>query len=145
MTSTRHARTIAGVTFSATLPAWRCEDCARVVVDDHVYAAFDRAVAVDIAQRGPTNGETFRFLRARLTLSRVELATILEVEPAALRRWEEDAPAVERVAWLVVAGLVLESIDANASASVRIPGASASVRTTVEIALPWDRRTAAAG
>jgi DNA-binding transcriptional regulator YiaG len=137
--STRCTRDVAGVAFSATLPAWRCTDCDRVLVDDHVSRAFDRAIAVDIAQRGPTNGETFRFLRARLTLSRAELAAILEVEPSVLRRWEEDASNVERLAWLVVAGLVLESIDASASTSVRIPGASSTTRTEAEIRLPWDR------
>lgn len=143
--STRHSRVVAETTFNATLPAWRCNACGRVTVDEYVFAAFDRAVAVDIAQRGPTNGETFRFLRARLTLASAELASILEVEPSALRRWEDDANNVERIAWLVVAGLVLESIDANASTSMRIPGACTTVRAAVEIALPWERRASAAG
>jgi hypothetical protein len=141
MTSTRHTRTIAGVAFSATLPAWRCLDCGHVVVDEHVSRAFDRGIAVDIAQRGPTNGETFRFLRARLSLSSHELASILETESSVLRRWEVDATNVERVAWLVVAGLVLESIDASVSTSVRIPGASSTTRTEAEIRLPWDRES----
>lgn len=146
MTSTRCTRNVAGVAFSATLPAWRCADCKRVIVDDHVSRAFERGIAVDLAQRGPTNGETFRFLRARLALSSTELASILEVDASALRRWEEDATNVERIAWLVVAGLVLESIDANASSSVRIPGASSTMRTEAEIRLPWDRdRVRAAG
>lgn len=145
MTSTRRTRTVAGVAFSATLPAWRCSDCDHVVVDEHVSRAFERGIAVDVAQRGPTNGETFRFLRARLALSSAELAAILEVEPVVLRRWEDDATNVERVAWLVVAGLVLESIDANASSSVRIPGASCTSRTSAEIRLPWDRDIARAG
>lgn len=146
MTSMRSTRRVAGVTFSATLPAWRCSECERVLVDEHVSRAFDRGIAIDIAQRGPTNGETFRFMRARLTLPSAELAAILEIDPATLRRWEEDAPHVERVAWLVVAGLVLESIDASVSTSVRIPGASAATRTEAEIRLPWDReRTRAAG
>lgn len=141
----RHSRVIAGVTFTATLPAWRCLDCGHVCIDRHVFASFDRAVAVDIAQRGPTNGETFRFLRERLAHSSAELASILEVDAFVLRVWEDDATNVERVAWLVVAGLVLESIDASKSSSVRIPGASASVRTSVEIRMPWDSATSAAG
>ena len=135
----RRTQIIAGIAFSASLPAWRCCECANVVIDDHVWRAFDRGIAIDIAQRGPTSGETFRFLRARLALSSVELASILEVDPAILARWEVDSTNVERVAWLVVAGLVLESIDATASSSVRIPGASASARTEAEIRLPWDR------
>jgi hypothetical protein len=139
MTSMRCTRSVAGVAFSASLPAWRCLCCGHVVIDDHVSRAFDRGIAIDIAQRGPTNGETFRFLRARLALSSAELAAILESDPAVLRRWETDASSVERVAWLVVAGLVLESIDASVSTSVRIPGASASTRTEAEIRLPWDR------
>ena len=138
MTSTRGTRNVAGVAFSATLPAWRCADCDHVVVDDYVAGAFERGIAVDVAQRGPTNGETFRFLRARLALSSDELASILEVDPAVLRRWETDAANVERLAWLVVAGLVLESIDASVSTSVRIPGASSTTRTEAEIRLPWD-------
>jgi hypothetical protein len=146
MTSTRRTQKVAGVAFSATLPAWKCADCGRVVVDDHVLGAFERAIAVDIAQRGPTSGETFRFLRARLALSSAELCAILEIDPSVLGRWEEDSTSVERVAWLVVAGLVLESIDANASTSVRIPGAASTTRTEAEIRLPWDReRTRAAG
>lgn len=134
----RHSRVIAGVTFTATLPAWRCLDCGHVCIDRHVFASFDRAVAVDIAQRGPTTGETFRFLRERLTHSSEELASILEVDPFVLRVWEDEATKVERVAWLVVAGLVLESLDAGASTSVKVPGSSASIRTAVEIRLPWD-------
>ena len=144
MTSMRRTQSVAGVAFSATLPAWRCLDCGHVVVDDHVARAFDRGIAVDIAQRGPTSGETFRFLRARLSLSSHELAAILEVDTSLLRRWEDDATNVERVAWLVVAGLVLESIDASASTSVRIPGASSTTRTEAEIRLPWDRENARA-
>jgi hypothetical protein len=139
MTSMRSTRSVAGVAFSASLPAWRCLSCGHVFVDEHVSRAFDRGIALDIAQRGPTNGESFRFLRARLALSSTELAAILEAEPSVLRRWETDAPSVERVPWLVVAGLVLESIDASASTSVRIPGASAGARTEAEIRLPWDR------
>lgn len=146
MTSTPGTRDVAGVRFFATLPAWRCSDCGHVVVDDHVSRAFERGIALEIAQRGPTNGETFRFLRARLTLSSDELAMILEVDASVLRRWETDASNVERLAWLVVAGLALESIDASASTSVRIPGASSSPRTEAEIRLPWDREsTRAAG
>lgn len=146
MTSMRRTRNVAGVAFSATLPAWRCADCRRVTVDDHVSRAFERGIAVDIAQRGPTSGETFRFLRARLALPSSELASILEVDVPVLRQWEVDATNVDRVAWLVVAGLVLESIDASASSSVRIPGAGSSTRTKAEIRLPWDReRERAAG
>lgn len=143
--TTRHARAVAGITFTASLPAWRCTDCGDVTVDDHVVAAFVRAIAIDIAQRGPTNGVTFRFLRARLLLSSGELASVLEIPPSALRRWEEGGDTVERIAWLVVAGLVLESVDAGASTSMRIPGASSSSRSDVEIRLPWDRVTSAAG
>lgn len=140
----RRTQSVGGVAFSATLPAWLCLDCGHVVVDDHVSRAFDRAIAADIAQRGPTTGETFRFLRARLSLSSQELAAILEVDASLLRRWEEGASNVERVAWLVVAGLLLESIDASASTSVRIPGASKATRTEAEIRLPWDREIARA-
>lgn len=144
MMSTRRTRTVAGVAFFASLPAWRCSDCGHVDVDAHVVNAFERGIAVDIAQRGPTSGETFRYLRARLALSSAELASILEVEPSVLRRWEDDSPNVERIAWLVVAGLVLESVDASVSTSVRIPGAFATMRTEAEIRLPWDRESTSA-
>lgn len=142
MTSARRTRLVAGVTFSASLPAWRCLDCGHELVDEHVTRAFERGIAIDIAQRGPTDAETFRFLRARLSQPTGELASILEVDPAVLRHWEEDSPNVDRVAWLVVAGLVLESIDAAVSTSVRIPGASQAARTEAEIRLPWDRESA---
>ena len=132
-TAVRHARALGDVTFASTLPARRCATCEHVSIGEDALAAFRRAVAAEVARRGPVCNETFRWMRAAVPISTAELARLLEVSTDVLRRWERGGGSPDRAAWLIVGGLVLESFDAGETGCIRIAEGRPPGRRQVEV------------
>lgn len=126
--------TLEGQTFAADLAADRCARCGAVFFDGAAMAEFERAVAREIAQRGPATGETFRFMRKALGLRAVDVAEMLDVTPETVSRWETGKLAMTRITWLTLSSLVLdfEGTTARLRAAQEGPGlAKAVVRLDV--------------
>jgi len=88
-----------------------CVSCEDVIVPVPLLLAFERAIAVDLAQRGPATGQTFRFLRKSVPLSPAEVARMLDASLDTVSRWEAGRRAIDLPSWLVVATIALEAFD----------------------------------
>lgn len=100
--------TVAGRSFSANVPAWRCEACGKTHLDGSSFEDFELAVALELATQGPASGETFRFMRKSIGMRAADLAELLDVTPETVSRWETDKLRVARAAWATLADMVVE-------------------------------------
>ena len=121
--------TIGDQTFAADLPAVRCAACGGVFFDGPAVGDFERAVARELAQRGPATGETFRFMRKALGLRAADLAEMLDVTPETLSRWETGKLPMGRTSWITLSSLVLdyEATAARLQAAKTGPGLAKAV------------------
>jgi putative zinc finger/helix-turn-helix YgiT family protein len=99
---------VAGQTFTAELSALRCNACGAVFFDGSAVGEFERAVARELARRGPATGETFQFMRKALALRSMDLAEMLDVTHETLARWETGKLPISRASWIAVSSLVLD-------------------------------------
>lgn len=113
-------RDVCGRRFKAKGPALRCERCGEEVVEFGVLGMFDLAIAADLARRGPTSAEAFRFMRKAIALPGKELADLLAVTPETVSRWENDKLPVERRALALLASIVLERAEGRTSTLDRL-------------------------
>lgn len=109
----KHAfrRTVAGNTFTAEAVVDACATCGEPHVPAALVIAFERALAVELARRGPISGETFRWIRKAASLERVELAQLLGVSMETIAAWEEERRPTDVAAWTLIASLVLDAVE----------------------------------
>lgn len=100
--------TLAEQTFTAEVPAVRCEACGAVFFDGPALGDFERAAARELAQRGPATAETFRFMRKAIGMRAADLAEMLDVTPETISRWETGKLPMSRTTWLTLSSLVLD-------------------------------------
>ena len=77
-----------GHTFTAQLPAEKCQACGQIVIDGHDLRRFELRVAVELAKAGLRDKEAFAYLRKALPLEPAGLAHILDVPEDFIRYWE---------------------------------------------------------
>jgi DNA-binding transcriptional regulator YiaG len=82
-----------------------CKD-TQIGLDD--LTRFEHAVAMSLAEHGPVGGASLKYMRKSIPLSATALAELLHVAPETVSRWETGERKVDRAAWLVVRGLVLD-------------------------------------
>src|SRR5579883_1647167 len=80
--------TVAGLTFTATLPGERCDHCQAVYHNLGLLSQVDLLIAHRLIHLGLVNGEVFRFLRKTLGLRAADLAALLDVKAETISRWE---------------------------------------------------------
>ena len=109
----RHSfrRTVEGFTFTAEVDVEACAECGDVVVPVPLLLAFDRALACDLARRGPVTGATLRLIRRAASLEPADLAVILGTTVETIASWEAGRRPVDHAAWLVVAAIALDALD----------------------------------
>lgn len=107
----RHAfrRTVAGTTFTADASVDACAGCGEVHVPAALVISFERAVALELARRGPISGETFRWIRKAAGLERVELAELVGISAEVMAAWEEERRSTDPAAWNLVAAMALDA------------------------------------
>lgn len=100
---------VAGRTFIGSVRSEQCASCKEALIDGPDVEAFELAVAAELAQHGPVDGEALKYLRtAGLGMRATDLARLLDVSAETLSRWETGAMPLPRLPWAVVAALVLE-------------------------------------
>jgi DNA-binding transcriptional regulator YiaG len=95
--------------FRADVAAERCPSCREVFTPAEEPMAFGEAVARRLIVDGDVSGASFRYLRHTLGVTGQALAEMLGVEPELVSRWEQGDRDVDRLAWAVLAMLVLEA------------------------------------
>jgi putative zinc finger/helix-turn-helix YgiT family protein len=96
------------VTFSVEMPCVRCEACGETTTAHGDGEKADAAVAHALALNGPMTGAAFRHMRNVLNISRAEMASLLDVAPETVSRWEVEGRPVDRAAWLLLSTIVEE-------------------------------------
>lgn len=105
-----------GHTFTARLPAEKCEACGQIVIQGHDLKLFELRVAVVLAKAGLRDRESFRFLRKALALGPADLAHVLDVPEEFVGYWERGDWPVDPRAHAVLCALVLGRFEQKASA-----------------------------
>ena len=61
-------------------------------------------IAAELAQTGPANADTFRFMRRAVRIKSADLAELLGVSVETLSRWENGHREPDRAAWVALSG-----------------------------------------
>lgn len=109
-TRTSRTRTIAGLTFQAELSTQTCPNCGTNYYGASVVEAFEMGIAVWLAEHGINDGEAMRVMRSAMHLKGVELATLLDVTPETISRWEKEHRPPDRLAVATLAAMVLDRV-----------------------------------
>jgi DNA-binding transcriptional regulator YiaG len=112
--------TVAGRTFSRQVPVLRCEKCGETYFQGNDLLEVEIEAAGVIAREGPSNGETFRFMRKALGLRAVDLAELLGVAPETLSRWENGQRPVDRAAWVALGAMAQERLEGRTTMLERL-------------------------
>ena len=102
---------VCGHTFTATMPATRCEACGEVVIQGHDVKLFELRIAVELAKAGVRDAEAFKFLRKALSIEAADLAELLDVPEDFIGYWERGDWPVDPRAHAVVSSLVLAKFE----------------------------------
>lgn len=120
----RVSRKLFGRTYMAQLPGRRCLDCGETCINAIELLRFELAIAAHLARNGPVSGESLSWMRRALGLTGEQLASMLEVRPETLSRWEHGKRDVDRNAWLTASALILDEIEGKPRTRERIEAIS---------------------
>jgi DNA-binding transcriptional regulator YiaG len=98
---------VCGHTFTASLPADKCQACGQIAIQGHDMKLFELRVAIELAKAGLRNGESFKFLRKALGAQASGVAELLDVPVEFVGYWEKGAWPVDPRAHAVLCSLVL--------------------------------------
>lgn len=112
--------TVAGRTFARKIPALRCERCGETYFKGPDLQTIELEAAAVIAREGPSNGETFKFMRKALGLRAADIAELLDVAAETLSRWETAQRPVDRASWIAVSAMVLDKLEGRTTTLDRL-------------------------
>ena len=98
-------RTVAGVLLDE-IPS-----CGAIYFNGPALENFDLAVANKLARAGVSDGEAVKFIRKAVGLPAVTLAELLDTSPETVSRWERGVSRIDRAAFAILAGIVMEKAD----------------------------------
>jgi len=105
-----------GHSFTAQLPAEKCQACGRTVIEGRDFKLFEVRVAVELARAGIRDKEAFKHLRKALSMDRAGLAHVLDVPGEFIGYWEGGQWPVDPRANAVLCSLVLARFEEKPSA-----------------------------
>lgn len=97
--------TVAGVEFTAELPALRCRKCGETYFDLSTLEAFEVGIATELGARGVRKPEAIAYIRKALGLRAVDLAKLLAVTSDTVSRWERGAVEMSPAVFAVLGAL----------------------------------------
>ena len=101
---------VAGHSFSASLPARRCDACGDILIDARVLKDFEHAVVLALANSGQRTGAVLRALRKGVGLTPSRVADLLDVPENLVAEWEADQLPVPPQAAAVLRSFVLSRL-----------------------------------
>lgn len=102
---------VCGHTFTAQLPAEKCEACGQIAIQGHDMKLFELRIAIELAKAGARTGDVFKFLRKAVGLDHAGLAELLDVPVEFIGYWERGDWPVDPRAHAVVSSLVLAKFE----------------------------------
>jgi DNA-binding transcriptional regulator YiaG len=112
--------TIAGRTFAAKVSVTSCSSCDDSRVPLEELERFELAVAAELAKAGARSGEAMRFMRKAIGLRASDLASLLDVAPETLSRWETGEREAPRVYFAALGGMVLDRVAGSTATADRL-------------------------
>lgn len=100
-----------GYTFTAQIPAEKCEVCGQIVIQGHDLKLFELRVAVELAKAGVRESGVFQFLRKAIAMEAGGLAHILDVPEEFIGYWERGEWPIDPRAQAVLCSLVLGKLE----------------------------------
>src|SRR5712664_1250349 len=104
-------RTVAGHSFKASVPAQVCGSCGAVFFNGPALGGFDLVIKKKLARAGVSDGEAIKFMRKAVGLPAVTLAELLDTSPETVSRWERGVSRIDRAAFAILAGIVMEKAE----------------------------------
>jgi hypothetical protein len=142
ITRTEQTRQVARTKFVVLVPAHACKLCREAFIHGEVLERVDLTIASELAATGPCSAETMRFMRKALGYPATKLATLLDVAPETLSRWERDQRDVDLNAWLTVGSIVLESAGRSTKTIERLAAARKHSKRAKVVRLELVKRAA---
>ena len=102
---------VAGHTFTAQMPAEKCEACGQIAIQGHDMKLFELRVAIELAKAGVRSAEAFRFLRKAIGIEAAGLAELLDVPVEYVGYWDKGDWPVDPRAQAVLCSLVLAKFE----------------------------------
>jgi putative zinc finger/helix-turn-helix YgiT family protein len=102
---------VAGLTFTASIPAIKCATCGEETYAGPDLGAFEVAVAGELARHGVISAEAFAFMRRAIGMQARDLAELLDVAPETISRWEHGKRQLERGPFALLAEMVLDRLE----------------------------------
>ena len=113
-------RAVAGHTFKAAVPAVRCATCGEETYAGEDLAAFEVAIAGELARHGVVSAEAFSFMRRAIGLMARDLAELLDVAPETVSRWEHGKLPLERCPFALLSAMVLDTLEGRTTTLDRL-------------------------
>ena len=107
---------VSGHTFTAHLPAMRCEACGQVVIQGKDMRLFELRIAVELARAGTRSAAAFKFMREAAGFVPEALAHLLDVPEDFIGYWEKGDWPVDPRAQAILCSLILGRYDDRAEA-----------------------------
>lgn len=115
-----HRVEVGDFVFEVTVPAQSCAKCAERYVHHDVLERADLVISAWLADHGVRTREAFRFMRKAIGMRAVDLATLLEVTPETVSRWERGALSVEPRAIALLGALVQDALEGRTTTVERL-------------------------
>lgn len=109
-TTIDETRTISGKTFSSKLPGIKCLVCGEIVYSLTALRDYELGVALVLANYGPHDAESIRFITAALDLNRKMFASALLLPESEIISWERDGVSISKEAIDKIRKLIEERI-----------------------------------
>jgi len=113
-------RSVDGIAFEGASPANVCKSCGEAYFDAAAVERFELGVAAELARMGRCTPAAFKFMRKALGLSGVALGELLGAEPGTISRWENGARGLDRGAFALLGGLVMERLEDRSDTRARL-------------------------
>lgn len=98
---------VCGHTFTANLPAEKCQACGQICIQGHDMKLFELRIACELAKAGTRTAESFKYLRKALGMDHEGLAQLLDVPVEYVGYWEKGEWPVDPRAQAVLCSFVL--------------------------------------
>ncbi|HUJ28694.1 MAG TPA: hypothetical protein VLW85_21885 [Myxococcales bacterium] len=102
---------VCGHTFTAALPARRCEACQQVIIQGTDMKLFELRIACELARAGLRTAASFKYLREAVQMPPEALAELLDISAEFIGYWERGYWPVDPRAHAVLCSLVLAKFE----------------------------------
>ena len=143
-----HVENVGSITVTdGTARVLQCETCGKYDLPAAQAIGYGRRAAALALREGPQakiDGAVVRYARKALGLRQADLASLLDVAPETVSRWEksQDLPAIERATQLAIVALLDGVIHGTLDLDAEVQKSRSGVGGSDELIIPERKRAA---